>query len=146
MHKKLLAAGAVIATLAFAGTAAAAGNGAAVVNDAGCTTTVFATVCTVVKTTTNTTTTPSGNLSYATNGTVERTMTFVFGGSYTARQEIHSHALLKQGEFFTTSDHYQEVTEYLSGTYHLSCIQAYDIHWTNGQAQFGDYRLECTVL
>jgi hypothetical protein len=38
------------------------------------------------------------------------------------------------------------LTEYVSGTYHLSYAQSYDIHWTNGDAQFGNYQLKCTVL
>jgi len=146
MSKKLLAVATAVAALAFAGTAAAAGNGATVVNDQGCTQTVFALVCTVVKTTTNTATTPSGNVSYVMNGTVERTMTFVFGGTYTTNSEIHSHALLKGGEFAESSDHYVQTWESISGTYHLSCIEAYDIHWANGQSQVGDFVLDCKVL
>jgi hypothetical protein len=146
MSRKLLAVATAVAALAFAGTAAAAGNGATVVNDQGCTQTVFALVCTVVKTTTNTATTPSGNVSYVMNGTVERTMTFVFGGTYTTNSEIHSHALLKDGEFSESSDHYVQTWESISGTYHLSCIEGYDIHWANGQSQIGDFVLNCTVL
>jgi hypothetical protein len=146
MSRKLLAVATAVAALAFAGTAAAAGNGATVVNDQGCTQTVFALVCTVVKTTTNTATTPSGNVSYVMYGTVERTMTFVFGGTYTTNSEIHSHALLKDGEFSESSDHYVQTWESISGTYHLSCIEGYDIHWANGQSQIGDFVLNCTVL
>ena len=133
--------------LAFTAVAGAApGSGAQVVNDAGCYQTPFAQVCIVEKTTTNVTTTSSGNLNYVTNGTVERTMTFVFGGSYTVSSEIRSHHLLKQGEFFETSDHYAEEREYRSGTYRLLCNEGYDTHWTNGASQFGSYALECTVL
>ena len=148
MRKSLIAAAAAaLAALAFAATASAGGSGATVVNDEGCTTTVFAVVCTVTKTTTNTTTTPSGKIAYVMNGTVDRTMTFVFGGTYTASSEIHSHALLDAGEFRESSDHYVETTESISGTYHLSCIQSYDIHWTYGAGgQFGDSLIECTVL
>ena len=129
---------------AFAG--AAPGNGAQVVNDAGCYQTPFAKVCVVEKTTTNVTWTPSGNLNYVTNGTVERTMTFVFGGSYTVSSDIHSHQLTKQGEIFEASDHYAEQREYQSGTYHLLCTEGYDIHWANGASQLGNYDLQCTVL
>jgi hypothetical protein len=146
MSKKLLAVATAVTALAFAGTAAAAGNGATVVNDQGCTQTVFALVCTVVKTTTNTATTPSGNVSYVMNGTVERTMTFVFGGTYTTNSEIHSHALLKNGEFVESGDHYVQTWESISGTYHLSCIEGYDIHWANGQSQVGNFVLDCKVL
>ena len=147
MLKGLLAAAVTAAALIVAATAAAApGKGAQVVNDAGCYTTPFATVCSVVKTTTNVTATPSGNLNYVTNGTVDRTMTFVFGGSYTVSSEIHNHNLLKQGVFFETSDHYSEQREYVSGTYHLLCTEGYDIHWVNDSSQFGNYELQCTVL
>ena len=147
MRTLLAAVAAVSAALTFAAVAGAApGNGAQVVNDAGCYQTPFAKVCVVTKTTTNVTSTPSGNLNYVTNGTVERTMTFVFGGSYTVTNTIHSHYLAKRGEIFEESDHYLEQDEYLSGTYHLSCTEAFDLHWANGASQFGNYDVQCTVL
>jgi hypothetical protein len=147
MRKHLFIAVATVAAMfAIAGTASAAGNGATVVKDAGCTTNVFGTTCTVVKTTTNTTTTPSGKTSYVTNGTVERTITFVFGGTYTFSDSLHSHALLANGEFQVTSDHYASEWESVSGTYHLVCWQSYDIHWTNDDAQFGNSELGCEVV
>jgi len=134
------------AALATAGVASAGGNGATVVKDEGCTTNIFGTTCTVVKSTTNTTTTPSGKTSYVTNGTVERTITFVFGGTYTFSDSLHAHALLQDGEFQVTSDHYASRWESISGTYHLVCWQSYDIHWTNGAAQFGNSELGCEVV
>ena len=147
MRTIFLAVPAALAALAFAATAVAApGNGATVVRDEGCTTTIFAVVCTTVKTTTNTTTTPSGKVSYVTSGTVDRTMTFVFGGSYTVSSKLRVHNLLADGEFQVSSDHYSETSEYLSGTYHLLCTNSYDIHWAGDQSQFGNYELECTVL
>jgi hypothetical protein len=147
MHKKLIAIPVAVAALAFAATATAApGGGATVIRDEGCTTTVFAVVCTTVKTTTNTTTTPSGKTSYVSNGTVDRTMTFVFGGSYTTSSKLHVHNQLTDGEFTESSDHYSETSEYVSGTYHLKCVNSYDIHWAGGHAQYGNYVLECTVL
>jgi hypothetical protein len=146
MRKHLLiVVAAAVAALAIAGTASA-GNGATVVKDAGCTTSFFGTTCTVVKTTTNTTTTPSGKTSYVTNGTVDRTINFVFGGTYTFSSALHSHALLSNGEFQLTSDHYSSEWESVSGTYHLVCWQSYDIHWTNGDAQFGNSELGCEVV
>ena len=147
MRTLLVTAAVAAAALTFVALAGAApGNGAQVVNDAGCYQTPFAKVCIVEKTTTNVTSTPSGNLSYVTNGTVERTMTFVFGGSYTVSNEIHSHQLTKRGEIFEASDHYLAQSEYLSGTYHLLCTEGYDIHWANGASQFGNYNLQCAVL
>jgi hypothetical protein len=147
MRTILTAAALAAIALTFAAVAGAApGNGAQVVNDAGCYQTPFAKVCVVEKTTTNVTSTPSGNLNYVTNGTVERTMTFVFGGSYTVTDTIHSHHLDKQGEIFEESDHYLEQNEYQSGTYHLLCTEAFDLHWANGASQFGNYDVQCTVL
>jgi hypothetical protein len=136
----------VLAALALASTAAAGTEkGAVVVNDAGCVTNVFATTCTVIKTVTNTTLTPSGNVSYVTNGTVEQRMTFVFGGSYTASNEIHLHMLGKQGDTQTSSEHYEELTHYVSGTYKLSCASSYDLHYANGAVQLSRSYLVCTT-
>jgi len=147
MRTFLAAAAVAAAALTFAAVAGAApGNGAQVVNDAGCFATPFAKVCVVEKTTTNVTRTPSGSLNYVTNGIVERTMTFVFGGSYTVSNTIHSHHLDKQGEIFEESDHYLEQSEYLSGTYHLLCTEAFDLHWANGDSQLGNYDVQCTVV
>jgi hypothetical protein len=147
MFKKLIAIPVALTALAFAAAASAApGGGATVVRDEGCVQTPFALVCTTVKTTTSTTTTPSGKTSYVTNGTVDRTMTFVFGGSYTTSSKLHVNNLLADGEFMVSSDHYEETSEYVSGTYHLLCTNSYDIHWAGGQAQYGNYVLECTVL
>jgi hypothetical protein len=141
MHKLIVT---MLAALALAAPAAAGtDSGAAVVKDEGCVTNVFATTCTVIKTVTNTTLTPSGNVSYVTNGTVERRMTFVFGGTYTSNQTIHLHALGRQGEAPVSSEHFEEQTDYVSGTYSLSCVSGYDIHWANGDVQFGNYQLEC---
>jgi len=136
---------ALLGALALAGTASAAGNGAETVKDEGCVTNVFATTCTVVRTVTNSTVTPSGNISYVTNGAVERKVTFAFGGTYDFTSSIHSHGLRKAGEYHTTSDHYAEQSEYVSGQYRLTCVSSYDIHWTNGEAQFTRYELECTT-
>jgi hypothetical protein len=144
MHKLI---GTMLAALALAAPAAAGtDSGATVVKDEGCVTNVFATTCTVIKTVTNMAITPSGNVSYVTNGTVERRMTFVFGGTYTSTQKLHLHALAQQGETQASSEHFDEQTDYMSGTYALSCVSGYDIHWANGDVQFGNYHLECTTL
>jgi hypothetical protein len=144
MRTYLIALAALVASLAMAGTAAAdPGKGATVVKDAGCTTSFFGTTCIVVKTVSNTTTTPSGKISYVTNGTVERQITFSFGGTYTFTSSIHVHGLRAADELKEESDHYSEQSEYVSGTYHLRCVQSYDIHWANGDAQFGNFELYC---
>ncbi|MGH3071663.1 MAG: hypothetical protein ACRDNB_05245 [Gaiellaceae bacterium] len=147
--RKALGFGLLLATVVLtigSSAAAATTTGATVVTDAGCITNVFATTCTVLRTTTNTTVTPSGNVSYVTNGTVEREIRFAFGGTYTATSEIHSHQLAKQGEVATASEHYEELTDYVSATYSLSCISSYDLHYANGEAQFSRSELECTTL
>jgi hypothetical protein len=144
MRRFLIGLAALAATLTLAGTAAAASSdGAVVVNDSSCSTNIFATTCITVKSTTNSATTPSGNISYVTNGTVERTMTFVFGGTYTFSDELHLHGLRKDGEVHEESDHYYSQWEAVSGTYHLTCVQSYDLHWANGKPQLGDYQLYC---
>lgn len=147
MRRTLILTFAVVAALATAGIAAGApAKGATVVKDAGCTSTFFATTCTVTKTVTNETVTPSGKISYVTNGTVERTMTFVFGGTYSFTSALHMHGLRADGEVREESDHYASEWEYVSGTYHLVCFQSYDIHWANGDAQFGNSDLGCTPV
>ena len=147
MRKLIIGAATFAAALAIAGTAAAApSDGAVVVDDAGCTTSFFGTTCTVVKSTTNTTVTPSGKISYVTNGTVERTITFVFGGTYTFTSGLHVHDLRDAGEVQEESDHYSSEWEAVSGTLHLVCVQSYDIHWTNGAGQFGDSELYCNYV
>jgi hypothetical protein len=148
MSKKLLVVAAVLGALAFAGTAAAAGNGATVVSQEICTPikfgpVVLGTTCIVTKTTTNTTTTKSGITSYQTNGTKDTTTSFVWGDVMTRSSEIHLHNLFKDGQFFVSSDHYEETWGYDLGSQHISCIEAYDTHWANGQSQFGDFVLEC---
>jgi hypothetical protein len=144
MGRHLIALAAVIAALGTAGTATAdSGQGAAVVKDAGCVTNFFGTTCTVVKTVTNTTTTPSGKISYVTNGTVDRTITFVFGGTYTFTSAIHMHGLRTDGEVQEESDHYSSQWEYLSGSYHLVCVESYDLHWANEAAQPSNFELYC---
>jgi hypothetical protein len=140
MQKHLLAVAAVVAALVAAGTAAGGGDGAAVVKDAGCTSSFFGTTCTVVKSVTNSTVTPSGKISYVTNGTVERQITFVFGGTYTFTSSIHMHGLRADGELQEERHHYASQWEYISGAYHLLCVQSFDLHWANGDAQ--PYRSE----
>jgi hypothetical protein len=144
MRKAVTLIGCVVA-LALAGTAVAGSTGAEVVRDAGCVTTPFATVCTTVKSVTNSTTTPSGNVSYVTSGMVARTMTFVFGGTMTTSSNFHLHALAKQGEIATASDHYEEQSEYVSGAYRVSCSSSYDIQVANGETKVLRSELECTV-
>jgi hypothetical protein len=101
------------------------------------------TTCTVVKTVSNTTVTPSGKISYVTNGTVERTITFVFGGTYSFTSSIHMHGLRADDEVQEESDHYSSQWEHVSGAYHLVCVESYDVHWANGNAQPSSFELYC---
>jgi hypothetical protein len=144
MGKYLTAFVVLVAALATAGTASAGSSaGATVVKDAGCSTNFFGTTCVVTKTVSNTTVTPSGKISYVTNGTVERTITFSFGGSYTFTSSLHMHGLRADGEVREESDHYSSQWEYLSGTYHLICVESYDLHWANEKAQPSNFELYC---
>lgn len=144
MRRAIVVGTILVAVLLAGSVAAGAANAAAVVvNDAGCVTNFFGTTCTVIKTTTNTTATPSGNVSYVTNGTVERRIEFSFGGSYTTSSNIHVHSLAKQGEIRTSSEHYEELIDYVSGTWFTSCVSSFDIHWTNGDVQFSRSELAC---
>jgi hypothetical protein len=143
--RKLIALVAALGTLALAGTAVAANDGADVVSESSCAPFAFGTVCTTVKATTTWTSTPSGNLVYATNGKAERTMTFVFGGSYTTTTDIHLVTVQKQGETQASSQRLQQTTSYRSGTYALDCVGGFSLHYANGSTQFSDYSYECTI-
>jgi hypothetical protein len=142
--RKLIATAAALATLALAGVAAAS-DGATVVNDRSCTQTPFALVCLDVKTVTNTVVTPSGNLRYVMNGTVERTMTFGFGGTYTATAEVHNSVLMKDGEDQSRTERYWETTQSVSGSYSLTCEGGFTYHFANGMVQIGEYSYDCSV-
>jgi hypothetical protein len=148
MLKHLTVVGAAVAAAAVTAVAATAApeRGAELVRDAGCVTTPFTTTCVVVRSVTNATTTASGNLVYVRNGVVDRTVTFRFGGSYTASQKLRVAILRKDGEVAMSSEHYVQQSEYLSGTYHLVCTESYDIHWVGDDPQFTDYQVECTPL
>jgi len=145
MGRLALALAVAVGALTLAGVAAAAPGGADVVRSENCVTNAFGTTCIVTKTVTSMTTASSGNVNYTTNGTVESTMTFVFGGSFTRSSEIHLHSQLKQGEIHTYVEHYDEVTDYASATYRLHCVSGFDVHWAGEAAQFGNYSYECTT-
>jgi hypothetical protein len=144
--RKLLSIATALAALAVAGAATAApGDGATVVRDEGCFPAPLATTCITTSTVTHVTRTPSGLVSYVQNGTVERTMTFFFGATYTVSSEIHNHNLFEDGEFHESSDHYDEVTQFTSGTYSLTCASTSDIHWVEDAVQISNYELDCAT-
>jgi hypothetical protein len=144
--RKLLSIATALAALALAGAAnAAPGDGSTVVRDQGCFPSPLATTCITTRTVTHVTRTPSGLVSYVQNGTIERTMTFFFGATYTVSSEIHNHNLFDDGEFHESSDHYDEVTHYTSGTYSLTCTSVSDIHWVEDAVQISSYELDCAT-
>lgn len=136
---------ATLATLALAGTASAGSGGVSVVSDENCYSNVFLTTCTTVRTVTNVVTTPSGNLTYVTNGTVDRHTTFTFGGTFDSSSSFHNRVLVLDGEEQVHSERYSEETRSVSGTYTLTCVSGFAVHWANGSVQIGDYSYDCTV-
>ena len=82
----------------------AAPGGAEVIHQDSCEPAWFGTVCTTIQATTNLTATPSGNVHYVTNGTVERQLTFSFGGSFTTTSDIHLSTLQQKGELHVYSE------------------------------------------
>ena len=143
--RTLIATTAVIWTLVVAAAAAAAPGGAEVIHQNSCEPAWFGTVCTTIHATTNLTATPSGNLHYATNGTVERQLTFSFGGSFTTTSDIHLSTLQQKGELHVYSDRSTQSSAYRSGTYALDCSGTLVSHYANGSTQFSDYTYDCTI-
>ena len=56
------------------------------------------------------------------------------------------HGLRTDGEVQEESDHYSSQWEYLSGSYHLVCVESYDLHWANEAAQPSNFELYCPSL
>lgn len=106
--KKLLVLPALVAVLVLAGSAGAdPGAGATVQNYAYCSSSPFATWCWDVKTVTRQTTTPSGNVSYVTNGTSDSTISFPFSDCTSRKSEpLHLHWLRKGDEEHSYSARY----------------------------------------
>lgn len=143
--RTLIATIAVIWTLVVAAAAAGAPGGAEVIHQDSCEPAWFGTVCTTIHATTNLTATPSGNVHYVTNGTVERQLTFSFGGSFTTTSDIHLSTLQKKGELHVYSERSTQSSSYRSGTYALDCTGTVVSHYANGSTQFSDYTYTCTV-
>jgi hypothetical protein len=146
--KALLVIGSIVAALAAAGTAAAAGeNGATVTNDSGCITSSFTISCWDVKLVTETTTTPSGNVSYLTNGTLQKTVSIpLLGCTYTQTQPIHDHELVKDGESHMFSRRFTDITSFGCGGGPVqTCTLGLAVHWVNGGFQFERPEFVCTT-
>ena len=107
-------------------------------------TNVVETTCTTTRTVRTTTATPDGGISYVTNGTVDRTITFVFGGTYTQSRELHLHSPLRDGnKIDISSEHYEEAFTYESGTYRLTCVSGYETQLANGDVRISRSELSC---
>ena len=143
--RTLIATTAVIWTLVVAAAAAGAPGGAEVIHQNSCEPAWFGTVCTTIQATTNLTATPSGNVQYVTNGTVERQLTFDFGGSFTTTSDIHLSTLQKKGELHVYSERSTQSSSYRSDTYALDCSGTIVSHYANGSTQFSDYTYTCTI-
>jgi hypothetical protein len=143
--KKLLVIGSTLALLVLAGTALAAPGGGATVDDSSyCVTTPFTTICYDIHTVTNTTTTPSGNVSYVTNGAVTANHTFPFSTcTYSRTEPLHLHHLVKDGDVHSESWRLDVTTDYQCGTFGQSCTTEMSYHYANGATQFGRYETVC---
>jgi hypothetical protein len=145
--KKLLTLAALAAGLSLAGVAAAEpGTGATVVDDEYCIGSPFATWCWDVKTITKVTTTPSGNVSYVTNGTIDNTISLPFSGcTHTKLESMHLHWLKKAGVEQSHSQRLEQTTAFVcsSGSAY-SCTSTFELHMANGEVQFQRPEFDCT--
>ena len=146
--KKLLSIAAVLAALTVTGVAAAdPGNGATVVNDEYCVATPITTSCWNVKTVTKTTSTPSGNVSFVTNGSVDYVVSIpLLGCTSTKSEPIHLHWLERDGELQSASERLVQTTSFVCDDgYAYSCISTFALHMANGEVQFQRPEFTCTT-
>ena len=146
--KSLLLIGAVVGVLALAGTATAGSDrGASVAHDSWCTSSPFMTFCQDVWTATNETTTPSGNVSYVTNGTYGYSLSFP--GTPCARSDssaIHFHSLAKVDETHVETERFTGALTITCGALVRTCTTTYDLHIANGETQIEHGDFVCTDL
>ena len=144
--KLVVTIGTVAATLALAATASAGtGKGAGVVNSSGCVTTPLATMCYDIHTVTNMATTPSGDVSYVTNGISTTTLDFAFAGcTYTKSEPVHLHVLVKDGETHSESGSIGQTTAFDCGAFAQSCTSTLTYHYVDGETQFQRPDFICT--
>ena len=146
--KKLLLIGSLVAGIALACTAvagAAPGNGATVDNYAYCIPSPLITWCWDVKTVTNMTTTPSGNVSFVTNGTTDYTVSIpLLGCTSTKSEPVHLHWLRKNGDPQTHSQRLAQTNSFTCASgYSSSCTSTFELHETSGDVQFQRFDFVC---
>lgn len=143
--KRIISVAVVVAAMvATAASAATASDGATVTNGTECTTSGQATFCVTARTVTATTATPSGNLSYLVNGTVEHTLTRPDGYRSTWTASIHEHVLAKDGEPVTVSDRVEALSDVVWGDVAFSCVASYAVQLANGEIRIDRAQIECT--
>ena len=146
--KSLLLIGAILGALALAGTGAAdSSNRASVTNYQDCSPTPFGTLCTDVKTVTKLVITPSGNLSFVSNGSTTFTSVWdAVGCTHSISDSFHQHWLANEDDDKTQSDRLTQTVSYQCGTSDLTCVSTLDVHFANGEVQFERDHLVCTEL
>ena len=127
---------------------AAPGNGATKVNQEYCTTNQFGTACFDLNYVVNTTETPSGNVSYVTNGhnTITNNPSFTPGCTFIGRSKFHDHYLLKDGVFHERGDHEESSLERNCGGVHEICTFTRRAHRVDGTYQYLIEDFRCTPL
>jgi hypothetical protein len=145
--KALILIGSLVAALVAAASAGAApGNGATHVDISGCTLSPFGIVCQAADSVTNTTTTPSGNVSYVTNGVLAISITNPFTAcSLSQTQPFHTHWLQKDGELQSRSERLTLTNTISCAGIEHTCVSTLDFHYANGDVQFSRSDLICTT-
>lgn len=147
MTKMILILGVLVAGLVATGTASAEPGGATVTNESGCVTSPLTISCWDVKTVTQRTTTPSGNVSYVMNGTIESTVSIpLIGCTYTRTQPIHENELVKGDEAHLFHRRLIETFTFGCGSGPTrTCTTGMDVHWVDDRFQFVRPEFVCTV-
>ncbi|MDQ3091139.1 MAG: hypothetical protein M3R46_05640 [Actinomycetota bacterium] len=139
----------LVTAFAVAGSASAApGNGATKINQEYCTTNQFGTACFDLNTIVNTTVTPSGNVSYVTNGQTEiRNNPSFVNCTFIGRSKFHDHYLFKDGVFHERGDHQESSLErQCPGGVHEKCTFTRRAHMVDGEFQYLITDFRCTPL
>jgi hypothetical protein len=144
--KALLVIGSIVAALAAAGTAGAAGeDGAYVYASSSCSPTPFGLICLDQKTVTNVTQTPSGSLSYVTNGTLELSYTQPFTGcSVSSSQSFHLHWAEQGGDARSHGERRSYTTQVGCDGSVETCVTTVAFQYGNGDVQFDRSEVVCT--
>ena len=142
--KRIISLAVVAVVMATAASAATASNGATVTNDTKCATYGELTFCVTNRTVTATTATPSGNVSYLVNGTLEHTLTRPNGDRSTFTASIHEYVLAKDGEPFTVSERVEQISDIVAGDVAFSCVVSYAVQLANGEIRIDRLQIECT--